>query len=186
VSATKLPVPASTFGPGCGETQALTVRLVRLIEQDGLSIAAAARTIGIAVPAAGMLIRLYAIELECEQTELEERLDEIQALCSGEDWWSYSDRQLEAIIGGEAIPNRIVRELVQEWQRRTGRPTGRLAVELRITPEAVRRSLGLAAVPGRRKGRWRRPSRYQKTITVEAAGRIARAIGIPACEVPGL
>jgi hypothetical protein len=31
----------------------------------------------------------------------------------GEDWWSYTDRQLALIFAGESIPNRIVRELVE-------------------------------------------------------------------------
>jgi hypothetical protein len=168
---------------GCGEAQALTCRLVEFVERDGLSVAAAARRVGVEVHAAGMLVRLYAIELECAEAELAERLEEIQEMCPGEDWWSYSDRQLGAIFSGEAIPNRIVCELVAAWQRRTGQPTARLAEDVRVSPEALRRSLGLAAVSGRRKGS--RP-RVQKTITVQAAGRIVHGIGIPACEVPGL
>jgi hypothetical protein len=175
--------PRAPVRAGCGEARALTCRLVELVERDGLSIAAAARRAGVDVHAAGLLVRLHAIELECAEVELEERLEEIQEMCPGEDWWSYSDRQLGAILSGEAIPNRIVRELVLAWQRRTGQPTARLAGELRISPEALRRSLGLAAVSGRRQGC--RP-RVQKTITVQAAGRIVQATGIPACEVPGL
>jgi hypothetical protein len=161
-------------------------RLVALIERDGLSVAAAARALGVEVELAGLLVRVCAIERECAESEREERLDEIQRMCPGEDWFSCTDRQLALISGGEAIPNRIVRELVQAWQRRTGQPTARLAAALGITPEALRRSLGLAAVPGRSKRARRYRQRYQKTITVQGAGRIVQAIGIPACEVPGL
>jgi hypothetical protein len=177
---------AGAVRPGCPDARRLAARLVALIERDGLSVAAAARSLGMEVALAGLLVRLVAIERECAQTELEERLEEIQQMCPGEDWWSYSDRQLALIFSGEAIPNRIVRELVQAWQQRTGRPTARLAEELGITPEALRRSLGLAWIPTRRKHGRRYQPRRQKTITVEAAGRIVRAIGIPACEVPGL
>jgi hypothetical protein len=178
-------VPAAVR-PGCPEAQRLTVRLVRSIEQDGLSVAAAARAAGVDVRLAGLLVRLCAIERECAEAELEERLEEIQQMCPGEDWWSYTDRQLALIFAGESIPNRIVRELVQAWQRRTGQPSARLAAELGITPEALRRSLGLAAASSGGSRDERRQRRYQKTISVETAGRIVRAIGIPACEVPGL
>jgi transposase len=179
----KEPRASAPERPACPSAQRLTARLVALIERDGLSVAAAARRVGVDVHAAGMLVRLHAIELECAEAELAERLEEIQEMCPGEDWWSYTDRQLNSIFSGEAIPNRIVRELVLAWRRRTGKPTARLAEELRISPEALRRSVGLAAVSGRRTGG--RP-RFQRTITVQAAGRIVQAIGIPACEVPGL
>ena len=176
---------------GCGQVRALTCRLVELIERDRLSVAAAARTINVDVKRAGLLVRLCAIERECAELELEERLDEIQAQCPGEDWWRYSDRQLRSILRGEAMPNRIVRELVQAWERRTKGSTATLAGELGITCEALRRQLGLVAVPARMKRtRHGRPYRYgkrvQKTISVEAAGRVVRALGIPPCEVPGL
>jgi hypothetical protein len=178
-------VPAG-LRPGCPEAQQLTVRLVQSIERDGLSVAAAARAAGVDVRLAGLLVRLCAIERECAEAELEERLEEIEQMCPGEDWWSYTDRQLALIFAGESIPNRIVRELVQAWQRRNGQPSARLAAELGITPEALRRSLGLAAASSGGSRDERRQRRYQKTISVETAGRIVRAIGIPACEVPGL
>jgi hypothetical protein len=170
----------------CGQAQQMTVRLVALIERDGLSVAAAARKLGLDVEAAGSLVRLCAIERECAAIELEERLEEIEQMCPGEDWWSYSDRQLAGIFSGERIPNRIVRELLQAWQQRGGVSTARLAADVGITPERLRRSLGLAAQPASRKGARVYPARLQKTITVESAGRIVEAIGIPACEVPGL
>jgi hypothetical protein len=68
----------------CAVARWLTARLVELIERDGLSVAAAARTMGIDVPAAGLLVRLCAIEREATETELEDRLDRIQELCPGE------------------------------------------------------------------------------------------------------
>jgi hypothetical protein len=107
-------------------------------------------------------------------------------MCPGEDWWSYTDRQLSAIEHGSAIPNRIVRELVDAWCTRTGQATGRLAAILGIGDEALRRSLGLAATPAHLRNGRHRPARVRKTITVQAGGRIVRAVGIPPCEVPGL
>ena len=157
-----------------------------LIERERLSIAQAARRVGVPLETAGMLVRLHAIELEAAETELEERLEDIDRQCPREDWWSYSDRQRTSIFHGTAIPNRIVRELVETWQQCTGHGTGRLAAALGITDEALRRSLGMVAVPGRIKYGRRYPARTQKTIRVDAAGRIVRALGIPPCEVPGL
>ena len=176
---------------GSGPAQALTCRLVALIERDRLSVAAAASVTEISVEQAGLLVRLCAIERECAETERDERLEEIQAQCPGEDWWRYTSRQLDAIVEGEAIPNRIVRELVQAWERRTEGSTASLAAELGITCEALRRQLGLVAIAARMKRtRHGRPYRYgkrtQKTITVEAAARVVRALGMPPCEVPGL
>jgi hypothetical protein len=168
------------------QAQRLTVRLVALIERDGLSVAAAARVLGVDVQLAGLLVRLCAIERECAAAELDERLDEIQQHCPGEDWWSYGSRQLALIFTGHAIPTRIVRELVQAWQERTGISTYRLASDLGITPETLRRSLGLVALSACSQGSRRYPSRVQKTITVTAASRIVQALGTPAYEVPGL
>jgi len=166
--------------------QSLTGRLVGLIEREHLSIAQAARRVRMPLETAGMLVRLHAIEQEAAESELEERVDDIQRQCPGEDWWSYSDRQHTALFNGSAIPNRIVRELVEAWQQHTGEGTGRLATQLGISDEAVRRSLGLVALPGRVKYGRRYPTRTQKTIRVDAAGRIVRALRIPPCEVPGL
>ena len=78
-----------------------------------------------------------------------------------------------------------MRELVETWQQCTGHGTGRLAAALEITDEALRRSLGMVALPGRIKYGRRYPARTQKTIGVDAGGRIVRALGIPPCEVPG-
>jgi len=175
-----------TSSPRTGDAQSLTGRLVGLIEREHLSIAQAARRVCVPLEVAGLLVRLHAIELESADTELEERVDDIQRLCPSEDWWSYTDRQHTALFNGSAIPNRIVRELVESWQQRTGHGTGRLALRLGITDEALRRSLGLVALPGRLKYGRRYPTRTQKTIRVDAAGRIVRALGIPPCEVPGL
>ena len=60
-------------------------------------MAAAARTVGLTVETAGALVRLWAIEREAAEQEAEERLDDIQRMCPGEDWWSYTERQLSAI-----------------------------------------------------------------------------------------
>ena len=166
--------------------QNLAGRLVAIVEQEGVSIAQAALRVRVPLELAGTLVRLHAIELEAADSEREERLDDIERQCPGEDWWSYSDRQHSSIFNGSAIPNRIVRELVESWQQRTGHGTGRLALRLGITDEALRRSLGLVALPGRLKYGRRYPTRTQKTIRVDAAGRIVRALGIPPCEVPGL
>ena len=90
---------------GCrGYGPSLTARLVGLIEREGLSVAAAARTLGIDVASAGMLVRLCAIEREAQETELADRLDAIQELCPGEDWWSYAPRQLDAIAARRVGP----------------------------------------------------------------------------------
>ncbi len=180
MSATKLP---STPPAGCEQGREITARLVELVEADGLSIAAAARTIGIDVDAAGMLVRLYAIELEAMDTELDDRLDEIEAICPGEDWFQYSDRQLDSIARGETVPNRIVREQVVTWCGRTGGSITGLAQKIGVDDQRLRRALGISALPPKRKGR---PPHWQKTVTVECAGRIVRALGIPPCEVPGL
>ena len=181
-----LAIAPRTIRPDCEQARRLTVRLLALIELDRLSVAQAARSAGVPVELASVLVRLHAIEQEAAETEREERLDDIDRQCPGEDWWSYSDRQLAAIVNGSAIPNRIVRELVDAWRQRTGQHTARLAGMLEIGDEALRRSLGIVATPGRFKDGRRRPSRIRGTITVEAAGRVVRALGIPPCEVPGL
>jgi len=169
-----------------GRAERLTATLVSVIERDHLSVAAAARSVGVGVETAGALVRQWAIEREAAEQEADERLDDIQRMCPGEDWWSYSDRQLSAIARGSAIPNRIVRELVDGWCTRTGQATGRLAAILGIGDEALRRSLGLAATPAHLRNGRHRPARVRKTITVQAGGRVVRAVGIPPCEVPGL
>ena len=172
--------------PAVRAAQALTERLVGLIERERLSVARAAHVIGLPLQTAGTLVRLHAIELEAAETELEERLQDIERQCPDEDWWSYSDRQQSSIIHGTTIPNRIVRELVEAWQQRTGHGTGRLATRLGISDEALRRSLGMVAIAGRTKyGRCYRAQR-QKTIRIDAASRVVRALGIPPCEVCGL
>ena len=177
--------PSSTT-PARVDARALTVRLVSLIEHDHLSVAQAARSPGVALELASTLVRMHAIELEAAESELDDRLEDLERQCPGEDWWSYSDRQQTAIIQGAAIPTRIMRELVETWQRRTKRGTGGLAVTVGISDEALRRSLGMVAVPRRVKYGRLYPSRTQKTITIEAAGRVAQALGIPPCEVCGL
>jgi hypothetical protein len=177
--------PSSTT-PARVDARALTVRLVSLIEHDHLSVAQAARSTGVALEMASTLVRLHAIELEAAETELDERLDDLERQCPDEDWWAYSDRQRTAIFQGSAIPNRIMRELVEAWQQRTERGTAVLAATVGISDEALRRSLGMVAVPRRVKYGRLYPSRTQKTITIEAAGRVAQALGIPPCEVCGL
>ena len=172
--------------PAPGDAQALTSKLVALIERDRLPVAQAARAAGVALEVASTLVRLHAIELEAAEAELEERLEDIERQCPGEDWWSYTDNQLTRILRGTAIPNRIVRELVEAWQQQTGRGTAPLAAGLGITDEALRRSLGMVAVAARSKYGHRYPRRVRKTITIDAAGRIVRALGIPPCEVCGL
>jgi hypothetical protein len=172
--------------PGGEQARRLTVRLVELIDGDRLSVAAAAAATGVSVELASALVRLWAVETEAAETELDERLEDIERQCPGEDWWSYGERQLGLILSGSAIPNRIVRELVESWQRRTGQSTSRLAALLEIGDEALRRQLGMIATPGRLRNGQRGRPRERKTITVHAAGRIVRALGIPPCEVPGL
>ena len=179
-------VAPSSSTPARVDARALTARLVSLIERDHLSVAQAARSVGVALEAASTLVCLHAIELEAAESELEERLEDLERQCPGEDWWSYSDRQQTAIIHGSAIPNRIIRELVEAWQQRTRRGTGGLAAMVGISDEALRRSLGMVAIPGRVKYGRLYPSRMQRTITIEAAARVVRALGIPPCEVPGL
>ncbi len=166
-----------------GEDRQLTVWLVKLIERHGLSVAAAARMLGIEVERAGMLVRCYAIEREAAETELEDRLEDIQALCPGEDWFHYSDRQLDAIASGRAIPSRVVRQLVCEWCERNSASAIELAAKAGLDPQRLRRAVGLALTPRRRDGRG---AHWQKTISVECASRIVKGLGIPPCEVPGL
>jgi hypothetical protein len=160
----------------------LTTRLIELIEQDGLSVAAAARTVGIDVAWAGTLVQLCAIAREAEENELEDRLDAIQALCAGEDWWSYAPRQLDAIVRGEAVPNRIVRELALRWCTRNHASLTQLSRKVGMDDARLRRALGASAMGPRRGGG---PQR-QKILTVECATRIVRALGVSPCEVPGL
>jgi hypothetical protein len=168
--------------PDCLLSREVTARLVALIESDRLSVAAAARTVGIEVERAGVLVRQYAVEQEWAEAEVAERLDQIQALCPREDWWSYSQRQLEEIFAGEWVPNRIVREPVEEWCERTGSSTANLAEKVGLDAGRLRRALGMAACPASSTGGPRR----QKTVTVDIASAIVRAIGIPPREVPGL
>ena len=177
---------ACTIPADSGTAERLTATLVSVIERDHLSVAAAARSVGVGVETAGTLVRQWAIEREAAEQEAEERLDDIQRMCPGEDWWSYTDRQLSAIERGSAIPNRVVRELVGAWCTRTGQSTGGLAAMLEIGDEALRRSLGLAATPAQMRNGRPRPARVRKTMMVQAAGQVVRALGIPPCEVPGL
>lgn len=173
----------STGATRLGDARRLTTWLVKLIEQQGLSVAAAARTLGVDVERAGMLVRLYAIESEAAESELEERLEDIQALCPGEDWFSYSDRQLEAIASGRAIPSRVIRQLVCEWCERNSASAIELAAKAGIDPQRLRRAVGLTITPRRADGRG---AHRQMTISVECASRIVKGLGIPPCEVPGL
>jgi hypothetical protein len=166
----------------CAVARWLSATLVELIERDGVSVAAAARTIGIDVAAAGVLVRLCAIERESKETELEDRLDRIQELCPGEDWFSYAPRQLDAIARGESVPNRIVRELALQWCQRNHSTLSQLSRRAGMDDTRLRRALGVSAMPARRHSG---PHR-QKTLTVECATQIVRALGIPPCEVPGL
>jgi len=177
---------ACTIPADSGAAERLTATLVWVIERDHLSVAAAARSVGVGVETAGALVRQWAIEREAAEQEAAERLDDIQRMCPGEDWWSYTDRQLSAIEHGSAIPNRIARELVDAWCTRTGQTTGTLAAIVGIGDEALRRSLGLAATPAHVRNGRHRPARVRKTMMVQAAGQIVRALGIPPCEVPGL
>jgi hypothetical protein len=160
----------------------LTATLVRLIERERLSVAAAARRLGIDVASAGVLVRLCAIEREAQESELEERLDAIQELCPGEDWWSYAPRQLDAIERGESVPNRIVRELALSWCTRNHTSLTQLSKKVGMDDTRLRRALGVSAMGPRRN----RGTRRQKILTVECATGIVRALGIPPCEVPGL
>ena len=176
---------APAAGPAqtrCDHALALTAALVGLIERHGLSVAAAAKTVGIDVAAAGVLVRLCAIEREAQETELDEYLDRIQELCPGEDWWSYTPRQLDSIARVDSIPNRIVRELTLAWCKRNYSSLSKLASHAGIDDQRLRRALGISAMPPRRNGG---PHR-QKTITVECATRIVCALGISPCEIPGL
>jgi len=166
----------------CAVARWVSARLVELIERDGLSVAAAARTMGMDVAAAGVLVRLCAIEREATETELEDRLDAIQELCPGEDWFSYAPRQLDAIARGESVPNRIVRELALQWCRRNRSSLTQLSRKVGMDDTRLRRALGVSEMGPRGN---RGPQR-QKTLTVECATRIVRALGIPPCEVPGL
>ncbi len=171
---------------GSGEGRRIGVALVELIEQDRLSVASAARALGVDLRLAGMLVQLHAIELEAAESELDERLEAIERLCPNEDWWSYNTRARTAIFEGKAIPNRIVRELVEDWGQRTGEGTEQIAQRLgHKTSESVRRSLGLVDVPAQVK-KYRYRARCQKVIGVEPAARIVQAIGVAPCEVPGL
>jgi len=85
-----------------GDAQTVTCELVRLIDDERLSVAHAADSVGVPVEVAGLLVRLHAIELEAAETELDERLEDIERQCPGEDWWSYTDRQRTAIYLGSA------------------------------------------------------------------------------------
>jgi hypothetical protein len=91
-------VALSSTTPARVDARALTVRLVSLIEHDHLSVAQAARSAGVALELASTLVRLHAIELEAAESELDDRLEDLERQCPGEDWWSYSDRQQTAII----------------------------------------------------------------------------------------
>jgi hypothetical protein len=166
----------------CAVARWLSAKLVELIERDGLSVAAAARAIGMDVAAAGVLVRLCAIEREAREMELEDRLDRIQELCPGEDWFSYTPRQLDAVARGESVPNRIVRDLALQWCMRNRTSLTQLARKVGMDDTRLRRALGVSEMGPRPN---RGPQR-QKTLTVECATRIVRALGIPPCEVPGL
>ena len=77
---------ACTLPADSGTAERLTATLVLVIERDHLSVAAAARAVGVGVETAGTLVRQSAIEREVAEQEAEERLDDIQRMCPGEDW----------------------------------------------------------------------------------------------------
>ena len=55
---------ACTIPAESGRTERLTATLVTVIERDHLSVAAAARAVGVGVETAGTLVRQSAIERE--------------------------------------------------------------------------------------------------------------------------
>ena len=155
----------------CAVARWLRARLVELIERDGLSVAAAARTMGMDVAAARGAGAAMRNRREANETELEDRLDAIQQLCPWEDWSSHAPKQLDAIARGESVPNRIVSELALQWCRRNGSSLTQLSSKVGMDDTRLRRALELSAMPARRNGG---PQR-QKTLTVECATQIVRA-----------
>ena len=107
------------------DARALSLRLVSLIEHDHGSVAQAARSAGVALEMASVLVRMHAIELEAAESNSNNPLEDLGAPVPRRGLVVlYSDRQQTAIIQGSAIPARIMRELVETWQRRVKRGTG--------------------------------------------------------------
>jgi hypothetical protein len=174
-------------------------RLLHLVERDGLSIAAAARVLRLPVTYAGALI--CSIAEEREQADYDTALrDEIHAewsrLCGDDDdtaerenYLRYTSSELDAIEELRSIPNRAVRNLIEQHIT-CAEPTLTLPILARrlgyADATSIRRSLGYRKASDSIKRGRRYPGRVQRTISLGQAAEILRALGVPLHEVPGL
>jgi hypothetical protein len=109
--------------------------------------------------------------------------------CPDEPWEAYTPAERAALAAVRRLPNRLVRERVEEHARLIdpSLTIARLARRLGIADaRSLARSLGLAPVRARRCHGRLRPAYWQRTITVELARQIFLVLHLPAEEVPGL
>jgi len=175
-------------------------RAVALVEQEHLTIAQAAGKMNVSVEYAGALIRLEAQEREEAEYEsaVRARVHADWSRMAGdqdarrprEDYLrDYTANELDEIETLARIPNRILRDLIEEHIAE---------VDPMLTLPILARRLGLRSASslkrtlGYRKGSVNRKrgrsygGRVQRTVSIQQAGEIVRALGIPPAEVPGL
>jgi DNA-binding transcriptional regulator LsrR (DeoR family) len=130
---------------------------LRLYEQDGLTDPQIAARLGIGIPRVRRLLEEAGQLRDLEHYKI------------------------------DSIPLAAIRELVE--QRLKDDPTltqTRLAKLLQTDRTELRRALGLQPTAARTINGEHRPGRVREEITVEMAGRIVQALGIPPHEIPGL
>jgi hypothetical protein len=175
-------------------------RAVALVEHEHLTIAQAAGKMNVSVEYAGALIRLEAQEREQVEYEsaLRARVHADWSRMAGdedgrrprEDYLrDYTDNELAEIETLARIPNRILRDLIEEHIAEVD-PTLTLPILARRL--GLRSASSLKRTLGYRKGSVNRKrgrcygGRVQRTVSIQQAGEIVRALGIPPAEVPGL
>ncbi len=196
--------PMSTTTPRSPREKARLTRqrklAVALVEQDHLTVAQAARAMKIPVAYAGALIRFEAEAREQaeDEHEMRARIHADWSRMAGdeddhrprEDYLrDYTSRDLDAIEQLRRIPNRILRDLIAEHVAAVDPHLtfGELARRLKLrSSSSLTRTLGYRKATSTRKGGRRYGGRVQRTVSVQQAGAIVRALGIPPAEVPGL
>ena len=141
----------------CPSCTARRRHAVRLVEEQGLPVSEAAERLGLSV---GRVERL-----------LEEE----------------ADRRAVSALRQDRVPNAQLRERLADRQRLEPSLTiSEIARRLDTTPIQVQRWLGLQPTAAKTDQRGRRyAGRVLRTISVETAGRIARAMGYAPCEIDG-
>jgi len=175
-------------------------RVVALVEQQHLTIAQAASEMKVSVAYAGELIRLEAQAREDSEYEsaVRERVHADWSRMAGdederrprEDYLrDYTQSELDEIETLTRIPNRILRDLIAEHVAEVDATLTLPVLARRLglkSASSLRRTLGYRKGSVSRKRGRRYGGRVQRTVSLQQAGEIVRALGIPPAEVPGL